>query len=239
MAQDPQPPTSEREGSVAALIARLSSDLAPVRPCWPARLRLLAWLAVEVLVVALAVAWMGARADLTAKLEEAGFAVQVAGLVSAGVAFAALALLAAIPGRAPRRAPAIAALAVFFAAVGVGFGAEPSLAENVGRFAELGWSCAALTIAFAAVPWVALFAAQRRGAPLEPAIAGALAGAASLALAAAALRAVCARDERWHLLVWHLGPVLVGSGASLLLALGWLSRWRRPSGGDEPSATKR
>jgi hypothetical protein len=241
MAREPQPPkppaTEAGAEDVGVLIAHLSSDLAPVRRCWSPTSRLIVWIAVQVLVVLLVGLWAGGRADLTAKLGEGSFAVEIAGLVSAGVAFAALALLAAVPGRGPRRAPVVAGLAVFFAALGVAYAVEPERAVGIGRFAELGWPCAALTIAFASVPWAVLLAAQRRGAPLEPALAGTLAGCASLAVAAATLRTVCALDERWHLLVWHVGPVLLGAGVSLVVGLWWLALWRERVAKGSPSGT--
>ena len=49
----------------------------------------------------------------------------------------------------------------------------------------------------------------------------------SAVAAAAALQLVCPHDERWHLLVWHLGPVALGLVTSAALGAIWLSRWRR------------
>ena len=67
-----------------------------------------------------------------------------------------------------------------------------------------------------------------RGATLVPALAGLLAGAASLLLAAVAVRLACPLDERWHLLLFHLAPVVIGAALSLALGRAWLARWRRP-----------
>ena len=134
------------------------------------------------------------------------------------MASALLALLAAVPGREPERALPIGASVAMVAAIATLHASAP--ASPLGSAAVLeGWPCAARTLAVAAVPWVILLLAVRRGATIVPARAGLLAGAATLLVAAAVIRVVCPSDERWHLLVFHLGPVVLGIMASLAMGL--------------------
>ena len=96
----------------------------------------------------------------------------------------------------------------------------------VSQFIATGLGCATSTVGLAALPWCALLIAVRRGAPLAPARAGALLGAAAFFMAALLMRARCPLDERLHLLVWHALPVAGGTVLSAVVGLAWLRRWR-------------
>jgi hypothetical protein len=80
---------------------------------------------------------------------------------------------------------------------------------------------------FALVPWLALFVAVRRGAPLNGPVAGAYAGAAAVLFAAAAVRIACPIDAQLHLLAWHTPPIAMGAAFSGVAGARWLDRWRR------------
>lgn len=209
------------------LISRLAGEAHPVRRIRTPRTRFLLWLALQILVVAATGLALGLRPDAVSKLREAAFAAEIALLVTIGVVNAALALLAAIPGREPAVAAALGSLAVVLGALGVAYASEVAMGDTVRQFVAMGWPCAARTVAVAAVPWVVLLIAVRRGAPLVPGLAGVLAGIASFCIAAAELRLTCSLDARWHLLIWHLAPVAMGVSVSLAVGLYWLSRWRR------------
>ena len=96
----------------------------------------------------------------------------------------------------------------------------------VTQFIGTGIGCASRTVVLAALPLCALLIAVRRGAPLAPARAGALAGGAAFLTAALLMRIDCPLDERLHLLVWHALPVAGGAGLSAVIGFVWLRRWR-------------
>jgi hypothetical protein len=210
-----------------ALIARLASDLAPVSRRWPPRARLALWM--SVLATVFVVAWLqlGVRPDLGSQLAGNAFGVEIALLLGVGIANAALALLASVPGREPALAAAVGSALATLGWVGVLYAGDPVMGAPTRQFVAMGWPCAARTIAVAAAPWLALLVAVRRGATLVPARAGLFAGFAAFLTAAAALRLSCPLDARDHLLVWHLGPVALGLGASFAIGYLWLARWRR------------
>ena len=85
-------------------------------------------------------------------------------------------------------------------------------------FVATGLGCAMRTVLLAVLPWCALLIAVRRGAPPDPAKAGAFIGGAAFLMAALLLRFRCPLDERLHLLVWHALPVVGGTLLSALLA---------------------
>lgn len=214
--------------STEALISRLAGDARPVQRVWPPRARLLVWLALVSAVMLLAAIAIGFRSDIVAKLGEASFSTEIILLLAIGLANAALALLAAVPGREPARAVALGSFVVAILGLGAAYASEPAapMLHPAPPFVAMGWPCAARTLAIAAVPWVVLLIAVRRGATLVPGLAGLLAGSGSFFVAAAALRMACPMDEARHLVVWHLGPVILGVAVSLALGWAWLSRWR-------------
>lgn len=207
----------------AALIARLTAEVRPVRRSWPPSARFLGWLALELVVLGAALAVLGFRPGLAHDLGGV-LGPEVALLLGLGLVNGLLALLAAVPGREP--SPALAAASVIgLAGLAVVYACGPAIAQSGHRFGA-GWPCAARTIAVAALPWLALLVVVRRGATLVPAQAGLLAASAAFFVSAAALRLVCPLDAREHLLVWHMGPVALGLVASLVIGRRWLARWR-------------
>lgn len=212
--------TRPGEPAGAEVIERLVADLGPVRRLWPPSARLALWLALELGIFAGIVA-LGLRSDIAQQLRSPLFLLEFAILVLAGAWAAAMALLAAIPGREPGPLAtgsmvAMVAAALVLLAVG-----------SPGGPAGAGLACSLRTVLLAAVPWAALLLAARRGASLVPALAGGLAGAAAFLFAAAAMRLVCPADGLAHLLVWHASPALVGLLASTALGGLLFRSWRR------------
>lgn len=224
MARDHDESPTARGRSTDALIARLAADAHPVRrlPAPAARVGL--WLALVLGVLLVAYLTIGARPDLVHQLGTASFAAPILLLLAAGVTSGALALLASVPGREPARGTVVGALALVLLALAATFASEPS--PGFREAAGIGWLCAVRTVLVASLPWLVLMLDVGRGATLVPALAGLLAGAASLFLAAVVVRLGCPRDERWHLLLYHLAPVLLGAVASLALGRAFLARWR-------------
>ena len=92
----------------------------------------------------------------------------------------------------------------------------------LGEFLHVGIGCALQTCVLAALPWMALWWAVKRGAPMRGAAAGASTGAAALLFAFALMRIRCPIDEPLHLVTWHLMPVLVLTALSALAGAAWL-----------------
>jgi len=211
-----------------ALVRRLVTDAAPVRPLRSAGVRMIPWLGLEAVNLAIAVA-LGLRASLPAALHHPLLVADLGMLLAAGLAAAAVALHAAVPGQEAGRLGRAAALALGVAAVLLMLLEPGGPAVPEARFVAEGARCTLCTLGLAVVPALALFAALRRGAPLDGAAAGAWAGAAAFLVAAAAVRIGCPIDERFHLAVWHLPPLLGGAAFSALLGVAWLERWQRPA----------
>ncbi len=208
-----------------SVTARLIADLRPVRPLWSFRTRFTLWTGFGLVSFAVVVA-TSCRPDIAAELRDPAFVLHLAVLLAAAACTGALALRAAVPGGEPARAAIFLTgglvAAAFLLALAVPAGAAVVSQEFVAR----GITCVLWTAVLALPPWLGLLVALRRGAPLAPRTAAALAGAAAVLLTAAVLRTACPIEERWHLIVWHLAPVSVAAAVSAALAAAWLRRWR-------------
>jgi hypothetical protein len=207
------------------LVARLVRDVTPVRPLWSPSVRLALWLAIATVPLAFALAF-GLRNDLADQLRHPSFVLEVAALLAAGAGAAALALRSAVPGQEASARVVTASILLVGAALLLVLHEPASTEVPAARFAASGAQCVACILAFALLPWATLLVALRRGAPLEPAAAGAWAGAAAFLVSVAAVRIACPIDERWHLLAFHALPVAAGAGLSALAGFIWLDRWR-------------
>ena len=208
------------------LIDRLARELKPVRPLWPVSARLALWLALEALFVLLMIEVT--KNDFMLKLAHPVYLLEVTFFAAAGIVSAVLALRAAIPGRSVRKSE----IAVATGLVGAGIlllmtqPVQTSLPLN--EFIGAGVRCACNTGIFALVPWLALWWAVRRGAPMNGAAEGALVGSGALLFTFALMRIGCPIDDELHLLTWHLVPALLLIGLSTVAGAMWL-RFRPPS----------
>jgi len=211
-----------------AVVEQLLDQAAPVRRLWKPVARLGLWVIVVATIAGavMGVGLMRLRPDLRLKVREPVYLLELTALAVAGILMAASAFQEAVPGygaRGPIRRVAIgfglvAALLWFL---------QPLHGElAVTQFIGTGISCAWRTVVLGALPLCALLIAIRRGAPLAPARAGALAGGAAFLMAALLMRVDCPLDERLHLLVWHALPVAGGAGLSAAIGFVWLRRWR-------------
>ncbi len=210
--------------STESLVADLVADLEPVERIWSPGTHLGFWLAVELLTFGL-VASLALRMDIMDQIANPLFLLELTLLVAAGGLSAAMALLSAVPGREPSTGAVALALALIAASFVCLYQDMPAAARSLAN-APRGMGCALKTIAIAAVPWAALLAFARRGASLVPVACGGLAGLAAFLIAAATMRVVCPIDNLWHLVIWHLSPVLIGLGASSAIGLLLLRAWR-------------
>jgi hypothetical protein len=203
------------------LVEALAANIRPVRPLWPVRARLGLWLLLEALVLLWEATHTGN--DFVRKLGHLDYALEVTFFAVAATLAAMLALRLAIPGRrAGPREVALSMVLVLIGIVLVMVGEPMRTGYPLGEFVHTGMRCAFEICVLAALPWVALWWAVRRGAPMRGAAAGALIGAAALLFAFAALRIGCPIDEPLHLVTWHLLPVLVLTALSALAGAAWL-----------------
>ena len=203
------------------LVEALAANVKPVRPLWPVRARLGLWL----LLAALVLLWEGTHTgnDFVRKLGHLDYALEVTFFAVAAALAAMLALRLAIPGlRVRSREVALAIVLVMIGIVLMLVGEPMRTGYPLGEFVHTGVRCAVEICVLAALPWVALWWAVKRGAPMRGAAAGASTGAAALLFAFAALRIGCPIDEPLHLLTWHLLPVLVLTALSALAGAAWL-----------------
>jgi hypothetical protein len=206
------------------LIAQLVAEAHPVRRLWSPGRRLTVWLGIALISLG-GILIMGPRHDLTVRMREPLFLLELATLTLVGVLLASQALRHAVPGMGSER------LAGVVGGGALGFALllrEPvQMALTMNAFVTLGAPCAGTALGLAAGPWAALVIALRRGAPLSAARAGALAGGAAAVLAFLLLRLRCPVDELLHVVVWHALPVVAAGVACTALGSWWLRRWRR------------
>lgn len=204
-----------------ALVESLAARVRPVRPLWPVRVRVGLWLLLEALVLAWAATHGGN--DYAARFGHAFYALEVLSFAGAAAVAGILALRAAIPGR--RVAPGEIAIAIGFALGGTllfMLGAPVSAGTSLGAFAGRGIPCAIETCVLGAAPWLALWWAVGRAAPMRGAATGALVGAGAMLLSFALMRIECPIDEPAHLAVWHLLPALTLIALSAVAGSLWL-----------------
>jgi hypothetical protein len=206
------------------LVERLVADARPVRPLWSHHTRLALWLVLQGIVLGVAVA-AGLRQDLGDHLRQPLFLLELGALVAAGALAATVALRGAVPGMAGGRGAITSALLLGSAAVALVALQPVTTMGPLRNFVASGAQCVACILMFSALPWITLFVAVRRGAPLDGSVTGACAGAAAFLFAAAAVRIACPIDEGTHLLAWHMTPVAIGAALSGVAGARWLARW--------------
>ena len=208
-----------------ALIDRLSRAATPVRPMAPPHQRVAMWLALALPVLARAVAAMGPRDDLAARLGEARFVIEQGAALATAITAAFVALVLATPGMDRRLAlmPAVPG-AVWAGTLGVGCIADWMRAGADGLRLAPEPACLGYIAGIGLVPALVLVAMLRRGVPLAPRAARFLAGLAAAGLANFGLRLFHDTDAALMVLIWQFGSVLVLSGAAALAGRAVLGR---------------
>ncbi len=226
------------------LIKTLTEDCAPVRrlahPTW----RSLVWFAISLCYVAVVVAAMGLRPDISFKILEPRFATEVAAAFLTSLTAAAAAFCAACPGRPiwERFAP-LPFLLVWMGALGLGCWRDVTAFGFSGLASHSDIACIPTIFAISIPAALAIFSMLRRGAPIAPFTTTGLAALAAAALAAAGLRLSFKQDAAASVCIWQFGAVVLLTGiASFFGRL--LFRWtprdkffaayrqaRRPSSG--------
>jgi hypothetical protein len=201
-----------------ALVDQLVESSTPVRRIWPVRLRMTACLAGgSAAGLLVAIAWP--RPDLSVRLHDGAYVLQLAMLSVATIFMTLMALRCAVPGRAPTRLETTIAVALLLGATGV-------LATQPTASGADDWLCSLRTLAAAIVPWTMLLITIRRGAPLRVGRAALYAGAAALLFATTLLRVACPIDGPRHWLTWHLAIVPIVTVLTMPFTTRWLRGWR-------------
>lgn len=211
-----------------ALVERLAANLQPVRRLWPVRVRLVLWLVLQAAVLAWAVSHT--PNDFMRKLEIPRYLLEVALFAGAAIIMAAIALRSAIPGRPVRTSELVIALLLLLAGTGLLLTQPMRTGYPLSVFIGVGRWCAIGTCVLAAAPWLALWWAVKRGAPMRAGLAGLAVGGAAAMMSFALMRLKCPNDERLHLLTWHLMPALLITALSALCGMLWLRLRTRASG---------
>ena len=207
-----------------AIVEQLTGDLTPVRPLRSPWIRLAGWLVVALATVALAAA-AGLRSDLASDTTHPRYLSEVAILLAGAGLAATLALLLAVPGRigGPRaRQVGVGLLALALAAALLG---EPPSAVAMHSTLLTSFRCVACVGLFGLVPWLALYVAVARAAPLDGQTTALCVGAAAFLVGAACVRVACPFDDVPHLVFWHGLPVVLWTIGSTVLAAPRLGRW--------------
>lgn len=206
-----------------AVVNRLIENFEPARRIWPVSIRLGVWLAFEACLLAL-VALFAPRPDLLSALHNPSYALEVGLFVVAGIGAAAFALRTAIPGLEATTTQLGPVLVAALIAIIVAASAPTRTDMMLGTFIHTGLKCFACTELLAVLPWLALFWAAKRAAPLSRELTGALVGTAAFSFAFAATRLGCPIDDSLHVLTWHIVPAGLGIGLSTLAGMAWLGR---------------
>lgn len=210
------------------LIRTLAEDCKPVRSlAHPAR-RAVIWFMIALAYVAVVVATVGLRPDISSKLANWKFMIEVGAPLLTSMMAAAAAFCAGCPGRPlwERLAP-LPFLALWLGSLGQGCWSDWLAHGAAGLAIRADFKCFPAIVAISIPPSLLIFAMIRRGAPVAPFATMALAALASAALAAAALRLFHAEDASVMVLSWQFGSVASLTGLEALfgpLFLRWTTR---------------
>ncbi len=213
-----------RDTDTADLVDSLASSLTPVRPIWAPGRRMAFWSLAQ-LVFAVALVGGSTRPDLAPRLHSTAYLLELALLACATLLLARSALAAAIPGAERWRIAGLAFLAGT-TALALSGAAGFDTTQAIDSFARIGVPCAVHTILLSLLPAAWLMVAAYRGAPLHPARAGMVAGAAGFLLGFTMMRLMCPVDEGLHMMVWHALPVALGTTVSAGAGALALGAWR-------------
>ena len=210
------------------LIRELAKDAPPVRRLQPLTVRLIGWVALAALSLAVVTMWMGARQDLGQVLWRSNFQFEAVMLILTAMSAAVGALTVSVPGRERRSLvrwlPILGGAICILWVVGELVFASVTGAPT-GRL-TFAWPCVYKTTSVGLVPGIALFVLVRRAAPLHAAWAGLLAILATAAVGVLGANVICPIDRPLHLFLWHVAPLMLFAAIGAGLGT-WLIRWNR------------
>jgi hypothetical protein len=192
------------------LIDRLARDFKPVRPLRRPWMRTALWLLGTSLYLGALTLSMTSKDDVAANVTHWRFIVQQLAAIAIGISAAVAALISVAPGYS-RRVFLLPALMVtaWLGTLIVGFPQEWHQAGLVGPAVQREWVCVLTIVLGGAVPAVGLAVMLRRGAPLTPRLATALAVLASAGLANVVACVSHPHPSSIAVLVWHGSTIVV------------------------------
>lgn len=194
------------------LVRSLVGELRPVRRLRGAAWRTFLWAGLALLCVGLGTYALGPRGDLSLKLRQPSYLLENGALLLLFALSAWCALRLSIPGLAENQLSRfwpVLGLILWCALVGIRAVQGVHAATSGAAFVLTGVPCIARMGVLGLAPGVAVFFMVRRGAPLHPGWSGLWALLSASAVAMLGTQVLCPRDEPLHVLVWHLGPVLL------------------------------
>lgn len=207
------------------LITSLVAEAVPVQPLPSPRVRVTRWILCALVVVGIAVAWRGLRANLGAAFSDSTFVITNLLILVVAVSAAWLALTMAVPGalRWPKaRWIPIAGLGAWGAILIQQLAATGSIASAlVTEHVVAG--CMFKTYGIAVGPAFAIILLAQRAAPLDWRWTASLAALSALAFGVLGTELICPITGYAHLFNWHFLPVAI-MAAVVFLTAAWLTR---------------
>jgi hypothetical protein len=199
------------------LVRRLAANAKPVHrlphPLW----RAMMWFLLSLAYAAGLVFAMGLRADLSARLAEPRFLIEISAAILTSMMAAAAAFCSTCPGRPlwERLAP-FPFLLVWLASLGEGCWRDWTLHGLQGLAIQPEFSCFWKIVAASAAPLILILIMVRRGAPIAPYLTTGLATLAAASLVAAAMLLFHGEESSVMVLVWQFGSVVTVSAFAAL-----------------------
>lgn len=211
----------QSEELIRSLVARAD----PVRRLSSPMARLAIWLGASITYAALVVWLMGIRPDISSKMADTRFVLELSAAFMTSVLAGAAAFCSGCPGRPTweRFAP-LPAVGLWFWSLGEGCWRTFVVSGAEGLSFRVDLVCLPSILLVSVVPGALILNMIRKGAPLTPATTTALAALATSALGATALRLFHIQDASVMVLVWQFGSVLLLSCAGALTGRKFL-RW--------------
>ena len=196
-----------------ALIRELALDIQPVKPLSRPVVRFLRWALFATAWVVTAVLVVGTRIDVGRAVRDSAFLLRLALPVALGVAAAITAFVRSVPDRKSPLSAIVpgALLAAWLLLILV------EISATGGGHVGIGFKCARNIVAFSVPPGVLLYFMLMRAAPLDRGAIGLRAALVAEALAHAGTCFICRNHGGLHMLVWHVGFVLLLAGAGILV----------------------
>ena len=199
------------------LIVALTENSMPVRRLGHPARRTAVWFAISVCYGILVAAAMGLRPDLSDRLWEWRFVIELVASLLTSMMAAGAAFCAGCPGRPlwERFAP-LPFLGLWLATLGQGCWQDWVQFGPAGLRIQPDLICLPIIAAITILPGALILFMIRQGAPIAPVTTTALAALAAAALAATVLRLTHLSDASIMVLVWQLGSVaILSAGAGL------------------------
>ncbi len=192
------------------LVNQLTNNLEPVKTLETPVKRLIRWLCVSALCIAVGIFVMGLRHDFSEASSSIRFWLETILILASAISAALAAFILSVPGNNKKQLKFIPFCCIaLWAATAVVLSLRQFGEAAHGFSAGSGMPCMSSIYILAVVPGAVLFAMICHAAPLNKPWVGILCVIAATALGALGLQFVCGASGPMHILVWHLLPVLV------------------------------